>query len=169
MIILGIDPGLTGGIGVLNGHGQLLHAYPMPIKARNDTKNEVDAAGLTRILTSLGTVIEMVVLERQRPMPSLRFGKKAQSPQVGFSLGMSQGIVVGVAAALGLPLTYAEPQTWKKFYGLKGGRENKPLARARAIELYPGAPLSRVKDEGVAEALLIARWWLMKDGIGLHP
>ncbi len=172
MIIVGIDPGLGGGIGVLNERAELKCAFPMPVMARNEDKDEVDAANLVRLLEGLGTVIHMVVLERQRPMPSFGFGDKCpvckrgktvQSPQTGFGVADGQGIVKGAVAALHLPLSYAEPQIWKRYYGLKGGREHKHLSRSKAIGLYPTAPLTRAKDEGVAEALLIAHWYVMKE------
>jgi crossover junction endodeoxyribonuclease RuvC len=158
MIILGIDPGLSGGVAVLNDHAQLIEAIPMPVRAKTDTKMEMDGAALTKFIERHGTVIFMLVLERQRPMLAFR-----QSAQTGFSLGRSQGLVEGIVAALRIPLTLAEPQVWKKYYGLKGGKENKQLSRAKAAALYPTAPLDRKKDEGVAEAILIARWYVMKE------
>jgi crossover junction endodeoxyribonuclease RuvC len=71
-----------------------------------------------------------------------------------FSLGDTVGCIRGVVATKGYPLELITPQSWKKRFGLSADKEQ---AQAKAIELYPQPPLSRVKDHGRAEAILIAR------------
>lgn len=153
-MILAIDPGLSGGVGVVTDHGGYVAAYPMPTKMKSATKRELDAAGLCEIMkkhVSFDRSTCTIVLERQRPFPG-------QGVSSMFSLGDSVGVIRGICASQELTLVYAEPQTWKKWYRLKKDKEQ---SRGLAIDLYPMAPLSRKKDEGVAEALLIARWYAM--------
>lgn len=71
------------------------------------------------------------------------------------------GIAEGVVAGAGWPLTYVSPAKWKRDLRLSA---DKGASRRRAIELWPSwAELfARVKDDGRAEAALIAHWWLTK-------
>jgi crossover junction endodeoxyribonuclease RuvC len=75
-----------------------------------------------------------------------------------FSFGCSFGVILGVLAALSIPLVLVRPQAWKKRAGLPGKRENKDAARTLAQQLYPLAELGRKKDIGRADAILIARF-----------
>ena len=73
-----------------------------------------------------------------------------------FSFGTSYGIVIGVLAALSIPMVLVSPQTWKANAGIRG--KDKDYARTLAQQLYPGAELGRKKDIGRADAILIARF-----------
>lgn len=135
--------------------GGYLGTASMPVKAKSETKREVDAAALASMFKSGAGAL--IVMERQHAFPG-------QGVSSVFSLGDSSGVVRGVCAALGLALEYVEPSVWKKYYGLWGKgktKDAKELARSKAINLYPMAPLSRKKDEGLAESLLIARWYAL--------
>ena len=59
-----------------------------------------------------------------------------------------------------MPMRLVTPQTWKKVYGLKGGKENKDMSRQKASQLFPTyANLwARKKDDGRAEAVLLAHY-----------
>jgi len=173
VLILGIDPGLTGGLGLVAEDGHYVGAWPMLTMLKNKSQREVNAAWLAEtihacLIATNVSVIELkrrsisdfdgkpmgfVVLERQRPFPD-------QYSQTSFSLGDSTGIVRGICAAYAIGLVYTDPHVWKKWARLPG--KDKEAARAMAIRLYPYAPLSRKKDHGVAEALLIARWFALK-------
>ena len=153
MITIGIDPGLAGAIGVLND-GCFVSVYDMPVmhKGEGVVKNQVDPAGLARILKPYGNV--KVALEVVNAMPQ-------QGVSSVFSLGDSFGCVRGVAAALGLPVTFAHPRTWKKFYGLTADKE---VARAKAINMFPRAELGLKKYSDRAESLLISYYlWRLSD------
>jgi crossover junction endodeoxyribonuclease RuvC len=74
-----------------------------------------------------------------------------------FGFGRSLGVVEGVLAALNVPVTYVAPATWTKALGKAAGKD---ASRQRAIELFPAMSehFKRVKDDGRAEAALIAMW-----------
>ena len=76
-----------------------------------------------------------------------------------FNFGRSLGATEGVFAACGRPIVYVSPARWKRSLGLSA---DKTASRRRAIELWPDrtALFGRVKDNGRAEAALIAYWWL---------
>lgn len=151
MITIGIDPGLTGAIGVLrDGCYVSVEDMPTVFKGTGSVKREVDAAGLIRILRDLCPSEEFisVALEKVSSMPG-------QGVSSVFSLGDSYGCTRSSVAALGLELNLVTPQIWKKSYNLSSDKE---ASRALASRLFPTAPLHLKKYEGRAEALLISKY-----------
>lgn len=165
MIVIGIDPGVTGAIAMVDRTGfRTVHDLPVAVRSQGKARvhNQVDPWALTRLLREVLQGHDkneiVVVLE-------LVNGRPAQDVSTVFSLAHSAGIIEGVIAALGLRLFMEPPHQWKKAVGL--GRpagapkldaaQKKEAARQRAIMFYPTAPLSRKKDHNRAEAILIAR------------
>lgn len=74
-----------------------------------------------------------------------------------FNFGLGYGAIRGVLAALDIPITTVTPVKWKRDLGLQQGKD---AGRARAAQLYPDSAhyFLRVKDDGRADASLIA-WW----------
>jgi len=143
MKIMGIDPGLTGALVVLSDLGPI-NIVDMPV-----WDGRVDAQLVHEFLKHIKP--DVVVVEQTQPMP--KNGCKAT-----FSLGMNTGILLGVIGSLGLPMTRLRPQEWKKINGILG-RPGKDASRALASELWPAysGSFKRVKDDGRADAALIAR------------
>jgi crossover junction endodeoxyribonuclease RuvC len=148
MLTIGIDPGLSGAVGVLRG-GDYLAVFDMPtvLKGSGSVKQEVDAAGLASILQQFDDA-RMCVIERVNAMPK-------QGSSSTFSLGDSFGCARGVVAALQISLAYASPVAWKRHFKLGSDKE---ASRALAVRMYPSAPLNLKKHVDRAEALLMARW-----------
>jgi len=151
MITIGIDPGLSGAIGILKD-GAYVGVEDMPIVAKGSgaVKNEVDPAGLAALLRTYAPAEEAVsvVLERVNAMPG-------QGSSSIFSLGDSFGCARSVVATCRLELTYVTPALWKKHFKLTSDKE---LGRALAVRMFPDAPLNLKKHADRAEALLMARW-----------
>jgi crossover junction endodeoxyribonuclease RuvC len=83
-----------------------------------------------------------------------------------FSFGRSRGVVEGACAVLGLPIRFLTPSSWKRAVGLPRGRDGaKDSARSEAIRRWPDKAglFARVKDDGRAEAALIAVAGLRRD------
>lgn len=147
-ITVGIDPGKTGAIALVDSYGVLIAAYDMPV---------VGGLVSARLLVDLeewevGQRFGPVVIEDVHAMP--------KNGSIGsFSLGRSKGVVEGVFAALGLPIVYVSPAKWKK--DMKVTAE-KGTSRRYAIDLWPAKSglFTRVKDDGRAEAALIALWYV---------
>jgi crossover junction endodeoxyribonuclease RuvC len=153
-IIVGVDPGMSGAIALIDSYGALIDAYDMPVVG-----GLVSAHGIVELEGWDENSFGMVVIEDVHSMPK-------QGVASSFGFGRSKGVVEGVFAALGMPIAYVSPQKWKKALGLSS---DKGVCRRRAIELWPakGAKLfARVKDDGRAEAALIAYWWLRHGQIG---
>jgi crossover junction endodeoxyribonuclease RuvC len=151
MITIGIDPGLTGAVGVLRD-GVYVSVLDMPTVAKGvgSVKREVDPAGLMTMMKSfiLPDEYTALVLEKVGAMPG-------QGVSSVFSLGDSYGSARTACASTGCELHQVSPVTWKKYFKLTSDKE---LSRALAIRLFPLAPLNLKKHDGRAEALLLARW-----------
>lgn len=147
-MIIGIDPGNTGAIVMLDETGAVVEIHDMPLMA-NGTKQQVNPAELRNILSPWAAHVEMAYLEKVGAMPG-------QGVASMFNFGMGFGVIQGVIAALGIPVKLVAPQSWKKRAGLIG--KDKDNARTLAQQLYPSAPLGRKKDIGRADAILIARF-----------
>ncbi len=84
-----------------------------------------------------------------------------------FAFGRSRGVVEGVLGACGVPVTFLTPPVWKRAVGIPPGRDGaKDAARSEAIRRWPGQAglFARVKDDGRAEAALIAVAGLLRKG-----
>jgi crossover junction endodeoxyribonuclease RuvC len=151
MMIFGIDPGLTGALGVLRD-GAFLGVDDMPtvVKGVGSVKREVDPAGLKFVIRNYLESGDSVVcvLERVNAMPG-------QGVSSVFSLGDSFGCARSVLATAGFETHYVPPATWKKHFKLTADKE---FSRALAVKMFPSAPLHLKKHDGRAEALLMARW-----------
>ena len=153
-MIIGIDPGITGAI--YFGENHYSDVVDMPIMAKTSGKgNQINPYELTSLLIQPPidrlTGIEAAYLESVHAMPG-------QGVSSVFSFGKSVGIIEGVLAALNIPLVMVTPQRWKKNAKLIG--KDKDAARTLAIQLYPELSdrLSRKKDIGRADAILIAEF-----------
>lgn len=167
MLIVGIDPGVSGAIAAVTPNGALQWVLDMPVrdagkKGRN--AGEIDAGGLARFLRVQLADIDEVWVEDVQPMPSFQGkdwqqGKKGHGTLGAFSLGDSRGAIRGVLECLGLGVMRVRPQAWKRMYGLDA---DKAKALACVKRLYPGSVFfDRKKDHGRAESVLIARYGAM--------
>jgi hypothetical protein len=162
--VVGIDPGLGGGIAFLRLTGEAVAVYLMP--TLGGPKREVDGAELAAILSrsSVSGRIALAAVESVASRP-------AQGIVSAFTFGRACGVVDGVLAALGIPRESVAPQRWQKeVIGLpaKGGdpkarrkaAKDRSLAYARrrfpSVSLVPEG--CRVESDGLADALGIAEF-----------
>jgi crossover junction endodeoxyribonuclease RuvC len=150
MIVLGVDPGLSGGIAILED--QTIHLLAdMPIHRVGHgkaTRPELDMHGLCALLARHR--VEHVVIEQVGARPG-------QGTVSMFRFGYAAGALYGAATALGLPVSFAQPKAWQRFCGIGPHPDE---ARRRASQLYPAAAsqLNRKVDANKADALLIGRY-----------
>ena len=152
MIVLSVDPGLSGALAVFDGD-DLIVVLDMPtheLTRNGKAKRQISASALAGIFTQHDP--RHVIVEKVSAMP----GNGATSM---FSFGRSLGIIEGIIAAYNIPVTYVTPGVWTKGIGRGAGKD---ASRARACELYPShqKQFARVKDDGRADAVLIGAWWL---------
>jgi len=153
MIIVGIDPGVSGAISIIRD-GKISMIYDMPIMLDGTkSKRQINAAELANIFfqEKIGED-DKIILESVSAMPG-------QGVTGMFSFGQSFGVIKGVCAALKLPLHLVRPVKWKKHYNLLSSE--KDASRTKVIEMYPYiAPMvSRKKDSNKADAILIGMYY----------
>lgn len=149
--ILGIDPGLTGGLAILSGDGALVE--PMPV-----VEKEIDVAALVRWLRAHSEQIEIAFLEKVHAFP----GASGSSM---LSFGRIVGIIEGSLTALAIPFQTVRPAIWSKVIhsGISGVEAPKDKSRIAVSRLFPQVDLlaserSKKPHEGMMDALLIAEY-----------
>jgi hypothetical protein len=156
MISVGIDIGVSGAIAVLSD-GALVEVFDMPV-LRDGPKSRatVNAPLLAEILAKSHATKVYIEWVGVRP------GEGAVG---AFAFGRSRGIVEGVCAGLAIPAEFITSPAWKRLHGIAPGKNGaKDAARSKVIERWPdkAALFARVKDDGRAEACLIAVAGLMR-------
>lgn len=152
-VVIGIDPGLSGAIAAL-ADGEPLAIVDMPTM-RIDGHNEVCAKSLAASLRHLRAqhpgAYFLAVLEKVN-------GRAGWGATQGFRFGAGFGKVKAVLETLGIDYREVQAPVWKRHYGLKGG--DKDGSRGLAAARFPGMAdaFERKKDDGRAEAILIALW-----------
>ena len=143
--ILGIDPGITGGVALLSSDGLL--AERMPVVTLNG-KNIIHLAALGGFLDTWEP--DIVWIEEQQSMPK-------QGVSSTFRTGLNYGTLIGFITGKGLPIRTVNPRKWKAAMGVPS---DKAAAIAIATRLYPNSThlWKRKSDDGVAEAALIAMY-----------
>jgi crossover junction endodeoxyribonuclease RuvC len=148
-MIIGIDPGISGAIVLIDSHGGYIDSVMMP-SIKTGKSSRVNAAAIVGFLSDYKSVICHCYIEQVGAMPG-------QGTSSMFNFGHSAGVVEGLIAGMGIPYSKITPQAWKKAYGLIG--KDKDAARSRAVELYPSLRLLDQKGKGqaIADAIFIAR------------
>lgn len=153
MTILGIDPGLFGALAFIDGAN--VRTYDMPVlalKRNGKSKNEPDFLELARIIRDVEGVPSFAVVEQVSAMPG-------QGVSSMFAFGKTYGGILGVLSALSIRTELVAPVTWKRWHRIKPD-SGKDASRAAAKNLFPqqAGLFARVKDDGRADATLIAVW-----------
>ena len=154
MIIIGIDPGISGAISVVENK-KILEVYDTPTMIDGKkNKRQINSAQVTNIIKErINTGKEVVVVvEHVNAMPG-------QGVTSMFNFGQSFGVIKGICAALSLPIYFVRPAKWKKHFNLI--KTNKDASRTKVIEAYPdiSSKLHRKKDSNRADAILIALYF----------
>ena len=156
MLIIGIDPGISGSICFLQD-GKILEVIEMPTMTEGK-KNKKQVNGsqiyneICRIINNIEKQDIRVVIEKVSAMPG-------QGVTSMFNFGQTFGAIKGICAALGLPIFFVRPSKWKKHFELINS--SKDSSRTKAIEMYPllSSELSKKKDVNKSDAILIARFY----------
>ena len=156
MLIIGIDPGISGSICFFED-GKILDVIEMPtMNEGKKNKRQVNGAQIYNEITDRINKLQKqdvrVVVEQVSAMPG-------QGVTSMFNFGQSFGIIKGICSAMQLPLYFVRPAKWKKYFNLI--KSEKDAGRTRAIEIFPyfSSQLSKKKDSNKADAILIASFY----------
>jgi crossover junction endodeoxyribonuclease RuvC len=156
MLIIGVDPGLSGSICFFED-GKILDVVEMPTMTEGK-KNKRQVNG-SQVYNEISKKIKQVdkkdikvIIEQVSAMPG-------QGVTSMFNFGQSYGILKGMCSAMQLPMYFVRPAKWKKYFGLINSE--KDASRTKAIEIFPyfSSNLSKKKDSNKADAILIASYY----------
>ena len=156
MLIIGIDPGISGSICFFRD-GKILDVIEMPVM--NEGKKNKKQVNGAQIYNEISKKINSnpegktrVVIEHVTAMPG-------QGVTSMFNFGQSFGVLKGICSAMRLPMFFVRPAKWKRYYNLINSE--KDASRTRAIEIFPdfSSQLSKKKDSNKADAILIASFY----------
>ena len=156
MLIIGIDPGITGSICFFE-EGKIIDVVEMPNMAEGKkNKRQVNGAQIYHEIHKRIKNLEKkdikVVIEQVAAMPG-------QGVTSMFNFGQSFGVLKGICAAMQIPMYFVRPAKWKKYFNLINSE--KDASRTKAIEIFPhfSTQLSRKKDSNKADAILISSFF----------
>jgi crossover junction endodeoxyribonuclease RuvC len=156
MLIIGIDPGISGSICFFQD-GKIMDVVEMPtmIEGKKNKKQVNGSQIFNEIVERIRNIDKKdikVVIEQVSAMPG-------QGVTSMFNFGQSYGILKGICSAMQLSMYFVRPAKWKKYFNLINSE--KDASRTRAIEIFPyySTQLSRKKDNNKADAILIASFY----------
>tara|TARA_Y100000591_G_C21506677_1_gene532647 strand:- start:4 stop:498 length:495 start_codon:yes stop_codon:yes gene_type:complete len=156
MLIIGIDPGISGSICFLED-GKIIDVIEMPtMNEGKKNKRQVNGSQIYneifKRINSKKSENVRVIIEQVSAMPG-------QGVTSMFNFGQSFGILKGICSAMRLPMYFVRPAKWKKYFSLINSE--KDASRTRAIEIFPyfSSQLSKKKDANKADAILIASFY----------
>ena len=156
MLVIGIDPGISGSICFFKD-GKVVDIIEMPNMAEGKkNKRQVNGAQIYNEISSriknFSKEDIKVVIEQVSAMPG-------QGVTSMFNFGQSFGVLKGICSAMQLPMYFVRPAKWKKYFNLINSE--KDASRTKAIQIFPyiSAQLSRKKDANKADAILIASFF----------
>ena len=156
MLVIGIDPGLSGSICFLQD-GKIIDVLEMPTMTEGKkNKRQVNGSQVYNEISKRIDTVEnqdiRVIIEQVSAMPG-------QGVTSMFNFGQSYGILKGICSAMQLSMHFVRPAKWKKYFNLINSE--KDASRAKAIEIFPyfSSQLSKKKDSNKADAILIASFY----------
>jgi crossover junction endodeoxyribonuclease RuvC len=156
MLIIGIDPGISGSICFFN-EGKIIDVIEMPTMTEGKkNKKQVNGSQIFNEISERIKEIDKkdikVVIEQVSAMPG-------QGVTSMFNFGQAYGILKGICSSMQLPMYFVRPTKWKKYFNLINSE--KDASRTKAIEIFPyfSSQLSRKKDSNKADAILIASFY----------
>jgi hypothetical protein len=158
-MIIGVDPGKTGGIALLNNDGQYIHAERIN---GDDAHDHTDIAiawhnavfGVEAVMATHGEMEHTVVVENV-------FSRPYQSAPATFTFGLTKGLAMGWAIEY-QSFYLACPRVWKRDLGCPANLDS-VAGKKWSIQLFTDATGIglRMKDDGIADAWAIARWYYL--------
>ena len=156
MIIIGIDPGISGAICFFQ-EGKIMDVIEMPTMTEGKkNKRQVNGSQIYNEISKRISEKEKkdtrVIIEQVSAMPG-------QGVTSMFNFGQSFGILKGICAGMQLSMYFVRPAKWKKYYNLINSE--KDASRTKVIEVFPyfSSKLSKKKDSNKADAILIASFY----------
>ena len=155
-MIAGVDPGKSGAIAFWDEELRDLRLFSMPL-VDGRRGGDVDRYQLATLFELHRP--ELAVVEEVSAMVYVAQDgtTRGQGAAASFNFGRGYGSVLGVLAALGIPVLFAKPAVWKSALGLSSSKDASRVLAARIFPAFSRS-FSRKKDDGFAEAALLAKF-----------
>lgn len=152
MIVIGVDPGKTGGIAVLSG----IDVEALPYS----DDNLVTTAMAFQDDAVKGKAV--AVVESVHAMPH-------QGVSSCFTFGKSFGYILGVFDSFKIPVVLVPPQKWKRYFELSSSKqESIDLCKKKHGNInLRRTEKCKVDSDGMAESVLIADWGMENEAWNL--
>lgn len=154
MLNIGIDPGKKGAIALLNGNGNFVSTFDIPLTSNNSkgkTKQTIDVIALFDLLTKICTDETNITIERTHAW--LKMGAAAS-----FSSGRIYGSIIAVSNCIPQArnrVRLVSPQEWKRYFDLLG--TDKKQSKLKVMDLF-GLNSKKIGRVDEADAILIAEY-----------
>lgn len=154
-IFLGIDPGVTGAISMINGSETVIKDLPVVVipnaKRKEKMLSPMGLKVMVETMLSESRIDDVVcVVEKTQAMKD--------TAMTAFSMGQSRGIIIAVLELIGVSRIDVMPSVWKRHFGLlkceKAASQAVACTRRPQVEVFE--LLMRKKDHNRAESLLLA-------------
>ena len=156
MLIIGIDPGISGSICFFED-GKILDVVEMPTMTEGKkNKKQVNGSQIYNEISKRIKEIDKrnirVVIEQVSAMPG-------QGVTSMCNFGQACGILKGICSAMQLSMYFIRPAKWKRYFNLINSE--KDASRTKVIEIFPyfSINLAKKKDSNKADAILIASYY----------
>ena len=152
--ILGIDPGLSGGLSIIDDQFNLIDCIPMPTVFVDAKKRRIDPRPVFDFISLHQPELTVVEMVGARP---------GQGVVSMFNFGDAFGVVRAVAECLCPDVRYARPQEWRGHQSLSGLSKEQiaevayEVFQAEAIYGKTRAGKRAVRD-GISDSLMIAKY-----------
>lgn len=147
MIVAGIDPGKTGAMVILFPDNSVIVCRVPLMKLRG---KEVPAwSDWWAQWGTAGVDVDKTIIEHVAARPT-------QGVTSMFNFGVAYGFAQCIAVSFGAPIHYTTPSVWKGKLRLLNSDKNASREMARRLMPKISKDVERVKDDGVAEAALLA-------------
>ena len=146
-MVIGIDPGKSGGLASVADDGRLVHVAKMP-------ETDQDLLDLLEEWGENGTLKVHAYLERVNAGVFGQMGKKGKmGVSSAFTFGGGYRALQMALTARRIPFDLVSPQTWQKAMQCRSGGD-KNVTKRRAQQLFPSVKVTH----HIADSLLIAEY-----------
>lgn len=164
--VMGIDPGLDGGIALVYDKPKRLVLEIMPtVPKENGKGRQIDLLKFASLVKSWHPTLAVVEKQGARP---------GQGVVSMFTCGMGYGAILGVLNTLDVSVDVIHPRRWQNdlrasYCVLEGGENPKAAALRVAEKAFPGekflaSPRCKVPHDGLVDAALLAEWGRIRFG-----
>ncbi len=142
-MIIGIDPGMSGGVAILDEYGNV-QAFPMPVKEK-----QIDIATLS--LSVMFEDVELIAIEKVHAFPG-------QGVTSMFNFGVIYGMLLAWSYIISDTVIEVSPRKWMKNFPGEGKERSISFVQKNypQVNLLPGR--KKVPHDGMADAVCIAHY-----------